>query len=271
MAMDGIAQADALVRSRRDELAGMLRVSVPVVLGKYLLSKVVSEFLIGHPRAHVNLEVTDRITDMVSEGVDLCVRLGPSSSDLALVSRVLARPSAGLYASATYLHEHGVPHTPHDLPGHPTLHLGTLDQKPSWSLHRGSQRVTLPLTPILQTNDIPTLLNAAARACGICMVPHFVCQAEGLPETLLQVLPEWEHAPVDVRALYPSHRSVTPLLRAFLNLLAERAPTVLNFQPQHGGEGLGSIEGQRPAELAGANGWNASPLGSLTSIDGDGS
>jgi len=238
VAMDSIVQADALVRSRRDELAGMLRVSAPVVLGKYLMSDAVSSLLISHPKAHVNLEVSDRVTDMVPEGVDLCIRLGPVPADSDLVSRVLARPWAGLYASAAYLRDYGVPRTPDDLQGHRTLHLGTLDQKPQWTLHRGDETAVLRLKPSVQTNDIPTLLSAATQGCGICMVPHFVCQQERLPDNLLQVLPEWEHLPVEVRALYPSHRSVTPLLRAFVDLLAERAPKALNVSPHHSSEGL---------------------------------
>ena len=236
--MDGIVQADALVRSRRDELAGTLRASVPVVLGKYLLSVAVSTFLISHPKAHVNLEVSDRITDMVPEGVDLCIRLGPVPANSDLVSRVLARPSAGLYASAAYLREYGVPRTPEDLRGHRTLQLGMLDQRPQWTLYRGTESAVVALAPTVQTNDIPTLLSAAQEGCGICMAPHFVCFQERLPDTLLQVLPEWEHEPIDVRVLYPSRRSVTPLLRAFVDLLAELAPKTLNVVPHHRAESL---------------------------------
>ena len=74
------------------------------------------------------------------------------------------------------------------------------------------------------------------QGCGICMAPHFVCQQERLPETLLQVLPEWEHEPVEVRVLYPTRLSVTPLLRAFVDLLAERAPKALNIELHKAGE-----------------------------------
>jgi DNA-binding transcriptional LysR family regulator len=238
-ALDGIEQADALVKSRRDDLAGVLRISVPVVLGKYLLRDVVASFLISHPRAHVHLEVSDRIAEMVPEGIDLSVRLGAAPADTSLVARVLAHPSAGLYASAAYLRDHGVPRTPDDLPGHRILNLGTLDAAVKWTLQRGGETTSQQLKPLLQTNDIPTLLGAAMQGCGICMAPHFVCMQERLPEVLLPVLPEWEHAPVEVRALYPSRRSVTPLLRAFLDLLIERAPRALDNVPPHGGAGSG--------------------------------
>jgi DNA-binding transcriptional LysR family regulator len=214
----------------------MLRISAPVVLGKYLLSEIVSRFLVGYPKAHVSLEVTDRVADMVPEGIDLCVRFGPKPSVSTLVSRVIARPSGGLYASATYLKEHGVPRTPEDLQGHCTLSLGPHDHKRYWNLHRNSESAKLLLAPRMHTNDIPTLLNAAMNGCGICMAPHFVCHQEKLPETLLQVLPEWELDPIEVRALYPSRLSVTPLLRAFLDILAERAPKSLNIRPHHGSE-----------------------------------
>ena len=232
-AVDGIEQADTLLRSRRDELAGTLRISAPVLLGKYLLSDVVSSFLMSHPKAHVAVEMSDRIADMVPEGIDLCVRFGPPPADSNVVSRVIARPSGGLYASASYLQEHGVPRTPEDWKGNRLLSLGPFDQKPQWNLHRNGTSTSLPLTPCLHTNDIPTLLHAAMQGCGICMAPHFVCRQEQLPETLLQVLPEWEHEPVEVRTLYPSRHSVTPLLRAFVDLLAERAPKALNSQPHH--------------------------------------
>jgi DNA-binding transcriptional LysR family regulator len=227
-AVDVITQADELLRSRREELAGSLRVSAPAVLGKYLLSEVVSSFLVHHPRAQVLLDVTDRLVDMVPEGVDLAVRLGALPAKAQLVTRLLAQPAAGLYASASYLREHGVPGTPEDLRRHRTITLGTPDMAPVWRLRRGTENSVQALTPVLQTNDIPTLLNTTMNGCGICMAPHFVCRQERLPEALLQVLPEWENEPVDVRAVYPSHRSVTPLLRAFVDLLAERAPKALS-------------------------------------------
>lgn len=232
VAIDGLAEADALLRNRRQELSGTLRISAPVVLGKYLLNDVVASFLASHPKAHLNLEVTDRIADMVPEGVDLCIRLGSTTADPHLVSFVLARPHAGLYASASYLREHGVPGTPDDIAGHLTLSLGPLGRKAQWTLQNGEKIAVLALKPMLQTNDMPTLLNAAMEGRGICLAPHFVCLHERLPESLLRVLPEWEHEAVDVRALYPSRKSMTPLLRAFIDLLVVRASTVLNAKPR---------------------------------------
>jgi DNA-binding transcriptional LysR family regulator len=238
-AVDSILQADELLRSRGKELAGTLRISAPAVIGKYLLSDAVGAFLSLHPKARVHVDLTDRIVDLVAEGVDLAVRLGPAPEHSLLVTRLLAQPAAGLYASANYLREQGVPRTPADLRGHRTLMLGAPDMLPQWRLRRGSEETVQQLAPCLHTNDIPTLLNATLRGCGICLAPHFVCQQEQLPETLLQVLPEWEHEAVDVRALYPSRHSVTPLLRAFIDLLADLASKTLNVLPLHGSEGLG--------------------------------
>jgi DNA-binding transcriptional LysR family regulator len=227
--MNIITMADALIRHRRDELVGKVLVSVPAILGKYLMSEVLTTFLIGHPKAQLVLDVTDRVVDLVPEGVDLAVRFGPLPEQSSLVSRLLAQPAAGLYASATYLHENGAPHTPDDLRLHRTLILGPPEMKSEWTLLRDGERSVQALTPSLQTNDIPSLLNAAAAGCGICMAPHFVCRQERLTEALVQVLPDWQNEPVDLRVFYPSHQSVTPLLRVLIDLLVERAPIVLNI------------------------------------------
>lgn len=230
-ALDRIAQADVLVQSRSNELAGTLRVSVPVLLGTYLMSAVVPVFLSRHPKARVLLDASDRIVDLVPEGVDLVVRLGSPAGSSGLVTRLLARPAAGLYASAAYLGERGVPRAPDDLNGHRLLTLGTAEVPSHWTLRRGAEQVQVRPVPVMHTNDMPTLLAATAQGCGICMAPHFVCQRERLRETLVQVLPEWETDAIEVRTLYPSRRSVTPLLRTFVDLLAETAAQALTVEP----------------------------------------
>jgi DNA-binding transcriptional LysR family regulator len=184
----------------------------------------------------VTLELSDRIADMVPEAIDLCLRFGPSPTNSAIVSRVIARPSAGLYASAAYLKAHGTPRVPADLCEHRTLGVGWLKLSPTWVLQGLGGTAQLSLKPSLLSNDIQILVSAAIQGCGILMAPHFVCLQERLPETLLQVLPEWESDPVQLRALYPSRQSLTPLLRAFIDLLADRASKALNIQPHHGSE-----------------------------------
>ncbi len=234
-ALDRIAQADVLVQSRSNELAGSLRVSVPVLLGHYLMSQVVPVFLSRHPKARVLLDASDRIVDLVPEGVDLVVRLGSNAGASGLVTRLLARPAAGLYASAAYLGEHGVPRGPADLNGHRLLTLGSAEVPSQWTLRRGAEHEQVRPVPVMHTNDMPTLLAAAAQGCGICMVPHFVCQRERLRDTLVQVLPDWETDAIEVRTLYPSRRSVTPLLRAFVDLLADTAAQALTVEPPRQG------------------------------------
>jgi DNA-binding transcriptional LysR family regulator len=230
-ALDELAMADASVQHRRDEMAGTLRVSAAVIMGKYLLGAVVKEFLGRHPKARIVAEVGDRIVDLVPEGVDLAIRLGDAGGGSSLVTRLLARPKAGLYASAGYLREHGLPRTPQDLAAHRTLDLGPADKQTQWLLRRGDVSTRVRLNPVLLANDMPTLLQCAVAGMGICLVPHFVCQAE-LPQTQLrQVVPDWYHDAPEVRAMVASHRSVTPLLRAFLDLLVERAPALLEAPP----------------------------------------
>ncbi len=229
VALSGIVEADRLLRNRREDLCGTLRISAPAVFGKYLMSSIVSAFLESHPKAHLHIEMSDHLVDMVPDGVDFCIRLGSVVLDTNLVSFVLARPIAGLYASAAYLKEHGVPSTPEELKKHITLNLGPAGRKAKWSLKNIEKTAVISLEPILHTNDISTLLNAATQGLGICLVPHFVCKQENLSDLLIQVLPAWEHEAIEVRALYPSRNSVTPLLRAFIDFLVERTPVVLNI------------------------------------------
>ena len=233
-AMDRIEQADAVVQSRGAEVAGTLRVSVPVLLARYLLAEVVSIFLARHPRARIRLDASDRRVELVPEGVDLVVRFGRSPQASGLVTRLLARPAAGLYASAAYLAERGVPRSPNDLAAHRLLMLGASDSPQELLLRHQDASVVVQQAPVLHTNDMPTLLRAATQGCGICVAPHFVCRRERLPETLVQVLPDWYTDSLEVRTIYPSRRSVTPLLRAFVDLLAEHAAISLNVEPPPG-------------------------------------
>lgn len=220
-------QASATVASFRAQPCGWLRISASVVLGQALLPALLAEYAARHTGVQLFVDLSNRRVDLLEEGFDLAIRSGvlPDSS---LVSRRLGRAAARLYAAPAYLRRHGTPETPADLAGHVLIDNAPAAGSERWALsHDGGATRTLAAAFRVVGNDPVLLREMAATGTGIVSLPDFVAAPAVAARRLLQVLPGWATRRVDVHALFPSHKSLSPALRAFVDLAAERLGAAL--------------------------------------------
>lgn len=223
-----LEQASVTVASFRARPQGWLRVSASVVLGQALLPALVSEFATAYPEVQLFVDLTNRRVDLLEEGFDLAIRSGVLPDSL-LVARRLGSATARLYAAPAYLRRRGTPTTPADLIGHTLIDNAPSAPTDRWTLsHDDGEIVVVPARFGMVGNDPVLLREVAVTGAGIVSLPDFVAAPALAQQSLVPVLAAWATRRVDVHAVFPSHKSLSPALRAFVDLAAVRLGAVLD-------------------------------------------
>jgi DNA-binding transcriptional LysR family regulator len=213
--------ADAEARDQGASLHGKLRVSAATGSGQTLIAPLVPQFLAAHPRLTLDLQLSNRYVDLVEEGYDLALRVGPLA-DSRLVVRRLAPSRRILLASGEYLAARGTPRSPRELTGHACLVLDIGNHPQRWELERARARAAPQVSGPLRSNNALLLLAACRSGLGITLVSEFVAREQIAGRELTRVLPGWVGAEQSIYAVYPSARFIPAKVRAFVDFLAER-------------------------------------------------
>lgn len=218
-----LAEADAAFALEEVASAvprGRLRLSAPVGFGACWLAPVLTDFLDKHADIEVELTLADRYVDIVDEGYDAALRLGPLE-ETSLAVRELAPHAQVLCASPAYLVRRGTPQAPADLAGHSCLGFINWSGRlfAEWRFARNGAVIPVRIRSRFQVNDGRVLVAAAVAGHGIILQPEFVVRdalASGALTPLLH-----DYAP-PTRTLYLVHasRALQPTkLRAFVDHL----------------------------------------------------
>jgi len=204
----------------RAEPSGTLRLNVPITFGKRVLVPKLAELVLRHPAITLDVGFSDRYADLVGEGLDAAVRLGPLA-DSSLVARPFAQQTLVTCAAPAYLHRRGTPRTPEALANHACLlfRMPTSGRLRPWTFSRAGRTQELTPTPVAVFNDGEALVAAAACASGLVQVPDYMADEALAAGSLQQVLKHWRPPAVPILLVYPSARRVTPRLRALLEIL----------------------------------------------------
>lgn len=211
--LQAIAEAEAEVKAAQAVPRGKLRMTAPHDLARFL-APMVAAFIEAHPDVRIDVELSQRIVDLVGEGFDLALRATAHLPDSSLVARKIGGGRARLFASPSYLERRGLPTSPFDLRGHDCVVLGLAST--SWRLVcDGHQPLDIPVDGRVRVND-PTFARDAARAgAGIAMLPDFLATEEVIRGELTPVLPDNRGFESMLYLVYPSAKHMSATLRAF--------------------------------------------------------
>lgn len=220
--VDEIEEAELAVTRMQQSPRGLLRITTPVNFG-YLGSIVVS-FLQRYPQVRVEMFGTDRMVDLVEEGFDLAIRAGPLA-DSSLIARPLGAEQNLLVASPSFLANTPAPQTPADLAHTDCVAFGGFSDPTTWRLARGGKMSAFRVAARLIVNDFDDVCRAAIAGLGIAMLPIDRCAGPLRTGELVRVLPDWSSSEVQIYAVYPSTRYLSPKVSAFLeHLRAHTSP-----------------------------------------------
>ncbi|MGW8390248.1 LysR family transcriptional regulator [Pseudoduganella sp. HUAS MS19] len=221
--LDDLHDAEAEVSSGSTALRGKLRVAGPMSFGVMCLAPLAAEFAARHPDLAVELDLNDRIVNIVNEGFDLAIRIS-RLKDSSLVARSIASIEHTVCASPAYLAEHGMPGTPHNLASHRGLAYSNLDETAYWSFRDPSNGASfsVDVRSAFRVNNGAALREAAVQGHGIAYLPHFIVAQAIARGELRPLLEGWRKAPVEVYAVYPTRRNLPLRVRAFIDFLVAR-------------------------------------------------
>ncbi len=197
---------------------GTLRVTAPAALGRSIRPWI-CEFQQKHPNVSLDLNLTDRIVDILEEGYDVAIRTGPLP-DSQLIAKRLAPDKYFILASPGYIEKNGRPLTPNDLANHNCL---VLSDHSVWRFSNGESDVSVRVSGTLSSNSTEMLIEAAHYGLGIVRISGMKTHDLIEDRQLVPVLENYEVAgDTAIWALFPSSRHISPKVRVFLDFFAAK-------------------------------------------------
>jgi DNA-binding transcriptional LysR family regulator len=206
------------------EPRGVIRMTCPLPLVHAYVGVMLADFMMRYPHVTVNMEATNRRVDLVSDSVDVALRVRPPPlQDSDLVMRVLAEPDQCLVASPALVSQLGFPTDPSHLGNWPSMCLGLPQQTHRWVLYGpDSALATLHHTPRFVTTDMIALRDAAVAGVGVVQLPVVMARDQLAAGLLVKLVPDWAPRREIIHAVFPSRRGLLPSVRALIDFLAER-------------------------------------------------
>lgn len=221
-ALAELGEAENDVAQLTGKPRGTLRVSAPTYFGSTTLAPHVKEFRGRYPEIALDLDLSDRLVDLVKERFDVAIRIS-AMHDSSLVATRLAPCPTALVASPVYLRHHGTPTTPADLSSHEGLGYSIVRTPNEWRFRAPKGRwVTITVRSTIRCNNDFALKQFALDGLGIVFFPRFFVENELASGKLVQVLEDYPGPDLSINAVYETRRHLLPKVRSFLNFLIER-------------------------------------------------
>jgi DNA-binding transcriptional LysR family regulator len=215
-------EAENIVRVRQSQAHGVLRIGTSVAFGRRVIVPLALAFMAKHPQVHVDVSFEDRYVDLVSQGIDVAIRMG-KLADSSLGARHLGMNPWVMVASPRYLKKHGVPKRPRDLSAHNALVYSSVQGDDVWRLSSpkaGAETVTV--TGRLRSNNLSAVLAAAREHLGIAALPWYVAADSLGSGHVVEVLTGYSLPEQEIHAVFPSPKLVPGKVSAFIAFLQGR-------------------------------------------------
>jgi len=215
-----IEQAELLLSRATVGPYGRLRIHMTEGFGRRVIFPKLGAFLKQHPHLTMNVELSDRVVGLASEGFDVDIRIG-EVADGRLIARLLGHLNFVVCASPAYLKQHGEPRKPEDLDRHDCLaysqiHTGRARE---WQFQENGRVYGKTVSGSLHANNSEALLVAAISGLGIASVSQLIAGDAIAAGTVKPVLAKYAAPGPPVRAVYLKGQHVSPKVRALVSFL----------------------------------------------------
>ncbi len=202
--------------------SGLLRVTTSLAFSTHQLAPVLSEFLARYPLVQLELMPTDRVIDMVEEGIDVAIRIG-RLADTSFMARKIGEDKRLICAAPSYLARHGTPQRPEDLARHNCLVSRDRTQLNRWPFKRDGQVFEFEVGGRVAVTEGETQMQLALRGIGIVRLTRLTLAQAIRDGTLVPLLGDFSaDEAVAIHAVYPHRRHLAPKVPAFVNFLIEK-------------------------------------------------
>jgi DNA-binding transcriptional LysR family regulator len=210
--------------------SGLLTVTAPQVFGDLHVTPVMASYLAQHPDVEIRGLLTDRVTHMLDEGIDVAVRIGPLP-DSSLTAIQVGSVRRMVCASPAYLAEHGIPQHPRDLIERATISAIVAERTGDWLFNIDGQHQPVNVASRLALTSFNAAIHATLDGWGLTQVPSYQIRAHLQAGRLCAVLEGFELPTLPVHVVYAQGRKGSSKVRSFVDfcvtqLRADLAPVV---------------------------------------------
>ena len=207
-------EAEAVARGAGKGLIGRLRISAAVTFARLHIVPHLPKFLAAHPGLTLDVVLDDRIIDLIEEGVDIALRMGPLADSTSLSARKLASGPHHVLGTPAYFTRSGVPATPAELAGHAAV-IYTAEGAGTWCFRQGAAEVSVTVSGPLRMNAAEGVRAAVLADMGLTITSAWMFSPELESGAVQRVLTDWSLPPIDLWAVYPTGRMPSAKARAF--------------------------------------------------------
>ena len=227
-----LEEAETTVTAAHNTPRGVLRIGSPTLFAHIFLSDVIADYMKAFPDVQVELVLADRTFDVLEEELDVAIHV-LGQMDAQIIARKLGVGERFCVASPEYLAARGVPKTPADLSSHSCIANGPT-RSVTWTFERERQTRAMSIVARYCITSIMQVHHAALSGLGVTILPSLQAAPDIESGRLVRVLAEWSVPDTVVHLVYPSHRHLSARVRAFVDFVVERLPTLPErlFGPQ---------------------------------------
>lgn len=194
---------------------GRLSINAPMSFGLRIMPKLVESFRLAYPNIDLNIRLTDRLVDIVSESCDLAIRVSGPPADKSTIWRKLCEVPLQVVAAPGLFDRHLRPETPDDLDHRICLSYGEEDVPEIWTFEKGPLKRPFTAGRSIHTNNGDLLYHFARTGAGIVMLPEFHVVHGIAAGEVVPVLEDWSLPPLWLSLFYPPYEALPPLVATF--------------------------------------------------------
>ena len=214
-ALAELEAAESVLESGRQQPRGRLRVSVPLAFGHHYAAPALWALLDRYPELEIDLCFSDRMIDLVQEGFDMAVRIGPLPDTDRLSARRLGQQVMGLAASPAYLQRKGAIGSIEDLAAHRGI------------AYRSNTAQRSRLASPLIVDDLQAVADAAIAGVGLAWLPSWLIAHYALRGQLQAVLPSYREQPAPIHVIWPTAAHMPAKTRCAIHASVAATPSCL--------------------------------------------
>ena len=219
-----VSEAEAIAGENATKPSGQLHISAPLSFGISKLAQWLPGFVARYPDLKLDIDLSDRLVDLATDGIDVAIRIGRHAASTNVISRRLGSIPLEICASPDYLKRLGTPTSPQELSKHRTMSYSYLSTGDSWTLNNGQGRTeAVRVRPSVHANNGDILRELAIDGNGIILQPSFIVEKDIAAGRLKRILEDWHFDDLNLYAIYLSRKFLSAKVRVFIDYLGDVA------------------------------------------------
>jgi DNA-binding transcriptional LysR family regulator len=224
-AIEELRAGESLLESGRRDVVGRLRVSLPILFGRYCAAPILRAYARDYPKLELELSFSDRQVDLIADGFDLAVRNGALGNATSLRARRLVSQRKVLCASPAYLAARGQPSALSDLCDHDLLIYWRNDHGLAWQLPDASGAlIDVSVSSRLRFDDLEVIVDAAVESMGLAWLPYWLIRDHMREGKLVELWADRPSATMECYAVWPAAHYLPLRSRLAIDALAAELP-----------------------------------------------